>query len=101
MIKPAEGKDRSYITAVQEELQQYTQGLLRENEKLRAMATTLESDKRRLELEVMEARVVLEQKDELRRAAEAFETERMETRMQLDRARHDCDEACLHLARVL
>jgi len=100
VIKAAEGKDRSYITAVQEELQQYTQGLLRENEKLRAMATTLESDKRRLELEVIEARVVLQQKDELRRAAEAFEAERMETRMQLDRARHDCDAATLELERL-
>ncbi|MGA8807254.1 MAG: hypothetical protein WB973_05200 [Thermoanaerobaculia bacterium] len=100
MIKAAEGKDRSYITAVQEELQQYTQGLLRENEKLRAMSTTLESDKRRLELEVIEARVVLQQKDELRRAAEAFEVERMETRMQLDRARHDCDAATLELERL-
>lgn len=100
MIKPAEGKDRSYITAVQEELQQYTQGLLRENEKLRAMATTLESAKRRLELEVMEARVVLEQKDELRRAAEAFETERMEMRMQLDRAQHERDEATHEIERL-
>jgi len=100
VIKPAEGKDRSYITAVQEELQQYTQGLLRENEKLRAMATTLESAKRRLELEVMEARVVLEQKDELRRAAEAFETERMEMRMQLDRAQHERDEATHEIERL-
>ncbi|HEX7681368.1 MAG TPA: hypothetical protein VF713_24755, partial [Thermoanaerobaculia bacterium] len=68
-----EEKNRSYITVVREELQQYTQGLLRENEKLRAMATTLESDKRRLELEIIEARVVLQQKEELRRAAETFE----------------------------
>jgi hypothetical protein len=100
VIKPAEGKDRSYITAVQEELQQYTQGLLRENEKLRAMATTLESDKRRLELEVMEARMILEQKDELRRAAEAFETERTEMRTQLEKSRHDCDEATQELQRL-
>ena len=100
MIKAAEGKDRTYINAVQEELQQYTQGLLRENEKLRAMATALESDKRRLELEVMEARVILEQKAELRRAMESFETERMETLMQLERARHDCDAATHELERL-
>ena len=100
MIKPAEGKDRSYITVVREELQQYTQGLLRENEKLRAMATTLESDKRRLELEIIEARIVLQQKEELRRATEIFETERMETVMRLEKARHECDAANLELERL-
>ena len=100
MIKAAEGKDRAYITVVREELQQYTQGLLRENEKLRAMATTLESDKRRLELEIIEARVVLQQREELRRAAEVFEAERMETLMQLEKARHDCDAATHELERL-
>jgi hypothetical protein len=100
VIKPAEGKDRAYITVVREELQQYTQGLLRENEKLRAMATTLESDKRRLELEIIEARVILQQKEELRRASEVFETERMETLMQLEKARHDCDAANVELERL-
>jgi hypothetical protein len=74
----AEEKNRSYVTVVREELQQYTQGLLRENEKLRAMTTTLESDKRRLELDIIEARVVLEQKEDLRRATESFETARTE-----------------------
>jgi hypothetical protein len=96
----AEEKNRSYITVVREELQQYTQGLLRENEKLRAMATALESDKRRLELEVIEARVVLQQKEELRLAAEKFEAARTETLMQLEKARHDCDAATLELERL-
>ena len=96
----AEEKNRSYITVVREELQQYTQGLLRENEKLRAMATALESDKRRLELEVIEARVVLQQKEELRLAAEKFEASRLETLMQLEKARHDCDAATLELERL-
>ena len=95
-----EEKNRSYISFVQEELQQYTQGLLRENEKLRAMATTLESDKRRLELEIIEARVVLQQKEELRKAAESFETARMEALMQLEKARHDCDVATSELERL-
>jgi hypothetical protein len=79
----AEEKNRSYVTVVREELQQYTQGLLRENEKLRAMATTLESDKRRLELEIIEARVVLEQKEDLRRAMESFEAARAEMLQEL------------------
>jgi len=95
-----EEKNRSYITVVREELQHYTQGLLRENEKLRAMATTLESDKRRLELEVIEARVVLQQKEELRLAAEKFEATRLETLMQLEKARHDRDVATLELERL-
>jgi hypothetical protein len=96
----AEEKNRSYISFVQEELQAYTQGLLRENEKLRAMATTLESDKRRLELDIIEARVVLQQKEELRRAAESFETARMEALMQLEKARHDSDTATQELERL-
>jgi hypothetical protein len=74
----ADDKNRSYVTVVREELQQYTQGLLRENEKLRAMATALESDKRRLELEIIEARVVLDQQEELRKATENFEAARAE-----------------------
>jgi hypothetical protein len=74
----ADEKNRSYVTVVREELQQYTQGLLRENEKLRAMTTTLESDKRRLELDIIEARAVLEQKEDLRRATESFEAARTE-----------------------
>jgi hypothetical protein len=96
----AEEKNRPYITVVREELLQYTQGLLRENEKLRAMATTLESDKRRLELEVIEARVVLQQKEELRRAAETFEAKRVETLMQLEKARHNCEVATQELERL-
>ena len=93
-------KNRSYITVVRDELQQYTQGLLRENEKLRSMTTALESDKRRLELEIIEARVVLQQKEELRQAAEAFEAARTEALMQLDRVRHDCEAANFELERL-
>ena len=81
----ADDKNRSYITVVREELQQYTNGLLRENEKLRAMATALESDKRRLELEIIEARVVLQQKEELRRATESLEAVRTEMLTELTR----------------
>ena len=99
-MKPQEEKNRSYITVVRDELQQYTQGLLRENEKLRSMTTALESDKRRLELEIIEARVVLQQKEELRQAAEAFEAARAEALTQLDRARRDCDAANVELERL-
>jgi len=99
-VKPQEEKNRSYITVVRDELQQYTQGLLRENEKLRSMTTALESDKRRLELEIIEARVVLQQKEELRQAAEAFEAARAEALKQLDRARRDCDAANVELERL-
>ena len=74
----AEEKNRDYVTVVREEVQQYTHGLLRENEKLRAMSATLESDKRRLELEIIEARNVLEQKEEVRRAIDSLEAARAE-----------------------
>jgi hypothetical protein len=96
----ADDRNRSYITIAREELQQYTKGLLRENEKLRAMATALESDKRRLELEVIEARLVLQQKEELRRAAESFEAARMEALEQLEKARHDRDTTTMELERL-
>jgi len=99
-VSALDEKNRSYITVVRDELQQYTQGLLRENEKLRSMTTALESDKRRLELEIIEARVVLQQKEELRQAAEAFEAARTEALMQLDRVRHDCEAANFELERL-
>lgn len=40
---------RAYVEQAREELHQYAQALLRENEKLRAAVATLESDNRRLE----------------------------------------------------
>lgn len=40
---------RTFVDAARQELQNYAQSLLRENEKLRAAVATLESDKRRLE----------------------------------------------------
>jgi GAF domain-containing protein len=40
----------AYVAEAREDLHNYAQGLLRENERLRAVAATLESDKRRLEL---------------------------------------------------
>src|SRR2546421_7355267 len=46
----AEEKGRSYIEEARLELNQYAQNLHRENEKLRAAAAALESDKRQLEL---------------------------------------------------
>lgn len=93
----ADEKNRSYVTVVREELQHYTQGLLRENEKLRAMATTLESDKRRLELEIIEARVVLEQKEDLRRATESFEAARAEMLTELARLTQSRDASTREL----
>ncbi len=92
-----EEKNRSYVTVVREELHQYTQGLLRENEKLRAMTTTLETDKRRLELEIIEARVVLEQKEDLRRATESFETARAELLVELAQVAQARDAATREL----
>ncbi len=93
----AEDRNRPYIDVVREELQQYTQSLLRENEKLRAMSAALESDKRRMELEVIDARAVLEQKEELRRTAETFDAARAELLNDAARARQERDAATTEL----
>jgi nitrate/nitrite-specific signal transduction histidine kinase len=51
----AEEKGRSYIEGARLELNQYAQSLLRENERLRALTATLESEKRQLELNAGQA----------------------------------------------
>jgi chromosome segregation ATPase len=96
----ADDKSRSYIDVVRDELQQYTHALLRENEKLRAMSTALESDKRRLELEIIEARGVLEQKEELRCALESFNSARGELLTELQTAKRERDGAMQELDRL-
>lgn len=90
-VSPEE-KNIAYINAVQEELQQYTQDLLRENERLRATTTALEGDKRRLELDIIEARVVLQLKEELRKATLSLEAERAEMRSELGRLFDDVEK---------
>lgn len=50
-MSPLDEKGKSYIEVARQELTQYAQGLLRENEKLRAGAAMLESETRRLEQE--------------------------------------------------
>jgi chromosome segregation ATPase len=96
----AEEKGRSYIDVVRDELRQYTHSLLRENEKLRAMSTALESDKRRLELEIIEARDVLEQKEELRSAVASFNSARSELLNELAGAKRERDGATQELDRL-
>jgi chromosome segregation ATPase len=96
----AEEKSRSYIDVVRDELRQYTHALLRENEKLRAMSTALESDKRRLELEIIEAREILEQKEELRCAVASFNSARNELLNELSTAKRDRDSATQELDRL-
>jgi len=96
----ADDKNRSYIDVVRDELQQYTHSLLRENEKLRAMSTALESDKRRLELEIIEARAILEQKEELRTALESFNAARGELLTSLQQAKRERDAATQELDRL-
>jgi chromosome segregation ATPase len=96
----AEEKSRSYIDVVRDELRQYTHSLLRENEKLRAMSTALESDKRRLELEIIEARDVLEQREELRSALASFNSARSELLNELASAKRERDGATQELDRL-
>jgi chromosome segregation ATPase len=96
----AEEKGRSYIDVVRDELRQYTHSLLRENEKLRAMSTALESDKRRLELEIIEARDVLDQREELRSAVASFNSARSELLNELASAKRERDGATQELDRL-
>lgn len=96
----ADEKSRPYIDGVRDELRHYTHSLLRENEKLRALSTAVESEKRRLELEVIEARTVLDQKDELRRAVESFDAARAELLTELATARRERDAATQELDRL-
>lgn len=95
----AEEKSRSYLDVVRD-LQQYTHSLLRENEKLRAMSAALESDKRRLELEIIEARAILEQREELRTALESFNSARGELLGELQTARRERDSVTQELDRL-
>jgi len=72
----AEESTRPYVDIVRERQQRYVKDLIRENETLRTMAATLESDFRRLQAEVLDARSALEQREEgLRRRLSEIEAE--------------------------
>ena len=88
-----EKTSRSYIEAAQSEFEAYTQNLLRENEKLRAMTTMLESDSRRLHLEVIEARRILAHKEDFRRAVQSLESDRQQMTDELAKALKERDSA--------
>ena len=93
-MSAAENKtSRSYIEAAQSEFEEYTQNLLRENEKLRAMTTMLESDSRRLHLEVIEARRILAHKEDFRRAVQSLESDRQQMTDELAKALRERDSA--------
>lgn len=59
-----EEKGRSYIEGARQELNQYAQTLLRENERLRAQAAMLESEKRRLERNATDAARAAQERDQ-------------------------------------
>ena len=84
---------RSYIETAQSEFDEYAQNLLRENEKLRAMTTMLESDSRRLHLEVIEARRIMAHKEDFRRAVQSLESDRQQMTDELAKALRDRDTA--------
>ncbi|HEV8269529.1 MAG TPA: hypothetical protein VGR00_14895, partial [Thermoanaerobaculia bacterium] len=72
----AEESTRPYVDIVRERQQRYVKDLIRENETLRTMAATLESDFRRLQAEVLDARSALEEREEgLRRRLAEIEAE--------------------------
>jgi hypothetical protein len=84
---------RSYVETAQLEFEEYAQNLLRENEKLRAMTTMLESDSRRLHLEVIEARRILAHKEDFRRAVQSLESDRQTMTDELAKALKERDSA--------
>jgi hypothetical protein len=92
-----EKTSRSYIEAAQNEFEAYTQNILRENEKLRAMTTMLESDSRRLHLEVIEARRILAHKEDFRRAVQSLESDRQQMTDELAKALKERDSAVSEL----
>ena len=99
-MSPAEKSSRSYIESAQNELEEYTQNLLRENEKLRAMTTMLESDSRRLHLEVIEARRILAHKEDFRRAVQSLEADRQQMTDELAKALTERDSAHSELSEL-
>jgi len=75
-VSDAEYNVRPYVDTVRERQQRYAKDLIRENETLRRMAATLESDVRRLQAEVLDARVALGLREEgLRRRLTEIEAE--------------------------
>ncbi len=75
-MSDAEENARPYVDTVRERQQRYAKDLIRENETLRRMAATLESDVRRLQAEVLDARVALGLREEgLRRRLTEIEAE--------------------------
>jgi hypothetical protein len=84
---------RPYLETVRGKQRSYAMALIRENEKLRSIASALEGENRRLESEVLDARLVLQQREELRRATEWLEAERARVaaevaHLEADRIRH-------------
>ena len=88
---------RNYVETAQSEFEQYAQNLLRENEKLRAMTAMLESDSRRLHLEVIEARQILTHKEEFRKAVQSLEVDRQQMTDDLAKAFKERDAAMTQL----
>jgi len=93
----AEKTGRAYVEEARQELTHYAQGLLHENEKLRAAVATLESDNRRLESELTETHGVRQQKETLRRRQDVLEHETAEAMREAGMARHERDQAVAEL----
>ncbi|HYM62959.1 MAG TPA: hypothetical protein VEZ11_18880, partial [Thermoanaerobaculia bacterium] len=82
---------RPYVLKLRNELHRYAQDLLRENEKLRAVTASLESDRRQLELELLQARDAAELRDDSRRNVEILEKEMLRMAAELATARDERD----------
>jgi hypothetical protein len=77
-MESAGDKNRPWAMMVRDEVQRYAQTLLRENEKLRAQAASLESEKKRLELELVQSRAIAEQRSQIERELDRLQKQLLE-----------------------
>jgi hypothetical protein len=74
-MESAGDKNRPWAMMVRDEVRHYAQSLLRENEKLRVLAASLESEKRRVELELVQARAVADQRQQIEHELERLQAQ--------------------------
>lgn len=79
-----ENGTRSFVETLRDQTEQYAQNLLRENEKLRALALAVETENTRLQDEVASARAALAEARALREGLDALLHEKAQLQMRLE-----------------
>lgn len=75
---------RSFVETLRDQTEQYAQNLLRENEKLRALALAVETENTRLQDEVASARTALADRRALREGLDALLHEKAQLQLRLE-----------------